>query len=912
MLALLVLVVATLTVAILPVTGKQVTYTWQPPTSWGLGRVQLMLPAAPESLKASWPCEAIQSVAPPTGGPATRFFSTGFSTSGELSAWVDAAAVSLRLAGKPVLGAALPLRPGACTLVIKYDDRSRDLSITDGAHTVSVPLRTSMMRDADRLEALQITGLEVAPSIRSDTAVEVVARPSTQVWTVLQWVLALSGLFAGAYLWWSFYRVSAPGPTGDPSPRWTASDTVVSLAALAALFLIPPLADDGWVLTTVRAYPQLGFFSNYFTANAAAQPEGFWWTSIERIWMTPLGTSILALRVPSLVITVLCWWVVRRKVLDQVGQESSRGWLRTVSAAAFAVVLLAWTPTLRPEPMVGLLAVVAVLLVLRFRQRPDPWVLICLALVAALAYAAHQTGWIVIGVACAVTPDLLRWRRQDARQAWTVVSMAVIAFVGVALLLMLLKANLNILLQARESFIQEGRHNAVLDEVLRLRGLIDSKATAPLRLLSAMLVPVVALCWVVLVRGGWERSPARLAAGASSLGGMFLVFTSSKWQWHFGATAGVVAIAVALLLQRASLTQRTATGVVGLIGLLGLLATSKSPGWGLQDLRVLDLDEPVLGRIMRVLVWSAVATAALIALHRRTGRQRVLVWVVTTAVTIIGVASLGPIVVDTVRAPATSWPRLVLNSAIPGQCGLASALMVSSVTVPMQKVPGQPVTDSTIESNWSAAKNLPMPPVPDVTTIQPSGAFPIPVATPWYRVEHRGPARTWIHVTGAGTLSYSIDWQGPEGRTGSMPITRIVTAPAWILVELEVPPEATGVRVSWTNSHLVDVVVSPVAVTDQVPVTSLVAGPVLRTPASALYAPCFQQPDISGGAMQRFDWSLGLPFLGQSTAATGVAEFSEQACVDNPSTEAYPPLCWYKVTSPAPQGLRTTTQITQR
>ena len=93
---------------------------------------------------------------------------------------------------------------------------------------------------------------------------------------------------------------------------------------------------------------------------------------------------------------------------------------------------------------------------------------------------------------------------------------------------------------------------------------------------------------------------------------------------------------------------------------------------------------------------------------------------------------------------------------------------------------------------------------------------------------------------------------------------------------------------------------------------SVAYDPVLRTPASALYAPCFGQPDIAQGSLERFGWSLGLPFLGQSTVATGVADFSEQACIDNPSSEAWPPLCWYRVTVPSPVGLRTTTATVER
>jgi len=911
--AALVLVAATVLVALLPVAGRQVTYLWEPPTSFSSSKVQLMMPATPEELTGSWPCAAVRELAPVPGTFPLKFFSTGFSSSGELSAWVDPGGVTLQLDGRAVRGALLALPQENCTLQIGYDDHTRTVALTAGARTVSAALKTSVVPDDDRTEAVQVTGLEVAAPLRPDTRVEVVAQPSTQQWTTLQWAVALAGLFAAGYLWWSLFRLSRPGPPGRPSPRWTRWDSVVVGSAVAALFLIPPLADDGWVLTTVRAFPQLGFFSNFFTANAAAQPEGFWWTSIERLWLSPLEASVLALRVPSLVIGVLCWWFLRRRVLDQVGEGTSTAWLRGTSAAIYATLLMAWSPTLRPEPMVGLLAVIAVALVLRFRQRPDAWVLLTLALIPALAFSAHQTGWIVIGVAFAALPDMIRWLRRGPDAGVQVVLMAAVTFVGVAALLMMLKANMAVLVDARASFIEGGRHNAILDEGLRLRGLIDSDAAVPpVRLLSAMLVPAVALGWLVLSRAGWPASPARLAAGASALGGMFLAFTSSKWQWHFGATVGVVTVAGGLLAQRAVQSRRSSLLLLGVLAGLGFVAMLRPADWGLQALRVVDISEPVLGLMLQMLLWAGFATAVWFAIKR--GRSRSIVLAASTAFVagLVLLTSIGPILVDVFRAPATAWPRLVADSVKPGNCGLASALQVPTATNPLAKVPGQTPGDTIIESPWGNAQHLPVPPVPDVVTMRPAGAFPIPLATPWYAVDTSRETRTWVHAAQPGALGFAVEWQTADGRGGSSQFNRYATAPAWLLVPIEVPQEADRVRITWINSPSIDVVLSPVAVTEQAPLTSLVSGPVLRTPQSMLYASCFPQPDISQGAMSRFEWALGMPFVGQSTTATGVADFSEQACIFNQSGDEDDRLCWYRVANPAPRGLTTSTRTVQR
>ena len=910
--ALVVLALSTALVALLPVAGKQVTYSWNPPESFTYGRVQLMMPATPQRLAASWPCSALRSVAPATGGFPREFFSTGYSTAGELTAWIGDAGVAVFLAGRPVVGATLPVPSGECTLRLEYDDATRSVTLANDQQSRTVPLKTSVVRDTDAIDSLQVTGLDVPRELRTVVSVEVTARPSTQEWTGWRWVIALSGLCAVLYLLWSFFRESRPGPPGEPTPRWTGSDTTVAVASVAALLLIPPLADDGWVLTTVRAFPQLGFFSNYFTADAAVQPEGFWWTSIERIWMTPLGTSILALRVPSLVIAVLCWWFLRRRVIDQIGDRASLRWVRALAASVYVIGLFSWMPTLRPEPLIALLSVIALALVLRLRARWDGWVLVALAITAALAFSAHQTGWVVIGVAAAAWPDVRRWWRAGDSDGRVALVVAVATFLGATILLMLLKSNLAILLQARESFISGGKHNAVFDEALRIRGLLNSVSTSPLRLLSAMLVPTVALGWALLVRSGWPRGQERLAAGAAALGGVFLVFTSSKWQWHFGATIAISACAAALLARRESASRAASAVLIGAVALLGFAATSRVSGWALQDLRVVGVDSPLLSLGSRVLLWGAVSIGS-IWLLRGTGRRtRSIVAAAMATVTIVAGVSVAPLVVDGVREPTTSWPALVAGSVAPGACGLASEMRVATVTEPVSKSPGQPAPAGLSESTWGSDIAQPMPPVRDVTTLRPIDGFPAPLTTPWYQVNGNETARTWIHVNQPSQLEYSVEWLTTEGTPGSRQVRRLVQAPSWVLVDLQVPAEAEQVRVGWTNSPAIDTVLSPVVVLGSAPVTALAAGPVLRTPASAMNAPCFSQPDISSGSLSPFRWSLGLPLLGSSAVATGVAVFSEQACVDNPSSDWYPPLCWYSVTVPTAEGLTTSERTVSR
>lgn len=907
-LALAVLALSTVLIAFLPVAGKQVTYSWRPPSSFSLGQTPLMMPATPLGLEMTIPCAAVRAYAPAADQGARRIFTTGYSTEGELSVWVSAETINVLLGVRPVLGASIPTpSDDACSVSVRYDDATRTLSVAAGDRVQRVPLKTSIVRTEGAVDQIQITGLGTDLALRTDISATVVARPSTQQWPLLRWAIASAGLLAALFIWWGYYRRSVPWTDPRPTPRWSASDTVVTVAAGVALFITPPLSDDGWVLTTVRAFPQLGFFSNYFTADMAAQPEGFWWTSIERIWMTPLGTSILALRIPALVIGVLTWWYLRRRVLDQVVPEADLRLVRAVGAAIFIVGMWAWTPTLRPEPLVALLAVIAVALVLRFRRRRDPWVLSALALVAALAFSVHQTGWIVVGVAFACLPDLRDWWRSEPASARNCFIAAAGQFVGLVLILMMLKSNLAILQQAGDSFVEGGKHSAIFNEALRVRMLAASTAP-PVRVLSALLVALGPLDWLLLNRGP-ERDPVRLVMGASALGGLFLAFTGSKWMWHFGATVGLAAVLVPLVVARSARTRRGARLMVVAAVLIGFLVTARGSAWGLNDLRTVDGDVPVLSVAARVLVFGAIAVIAAYLLRGHRPR-RAMVTAIVASVAVVSATSVFPVVLDGVRDPVLSWPALVAHSAM-GECGLASAMTVPTITAPLSKAPGATASSGTLEADWGTDLRIPQPPIPQATTLASQTGLPAALESGWYAVDSGHAMRTWLFSL-PGSLSYSLDWQMPDGTTVSQDYVRRVIAASWVLVGLQAPEGARQVRFRWLSGQA-PYALAPVAVRASAPVTTLAVGTVLRTPYNALLAPCFPQPDISTGAMSPFGWSLGLPMLGQSKVVTGVQTYSEQACVPNPqSGPDTAPLCWYSVSSPSSEGLRRTSVLVDR
>ncbi|MDQ1247253.1 MAG: arabinosyltransferase, partial [Actinomycetota bacterium] len=359
---------AALTMALLPISGRTTTWTWTP-TSTDTTETAIELSAgAPAEIDASIPCQAIRQRSATNSADLEIL---RFAGSRELGLWSTGPEIWVDSSGTRIAGLTQPLGEGDCAVRLHYDGASDSVTLTAGreSRTSSVAAPESTVPGAVR-PSFQIDGVHIAKELRLGSSVRILTRPATIAWPAWRWLLMVVIGAAVVVIWRSSRRLIGPKGEITETPagaRWTLSDTGVVLAALVALFFVPSLSDDGWVLTTARNYSSLGFFSNYFTASAAPQPQGFWWTLIQQSWLRHNDIPLLVLRLPSLLMVIGGWWVLRRYLIDRVTPPYARAMARGVAAAVVAAFVLAWLPSLRPEVVVSLLLVAQFLLILSMR-----------------------------------------------------------------------------------------------------------------------------------------------------------------------------------------------------------------------------------------------------------------------------------------------------------------------------------------------------------------------------------------------------------------------------------------------------------------------------------------------------------------------------------------------------------------
>jgi hypothetical protein len=472
------------------------------------------------------------------------------------------------------VGETLPA-DSACQVSLAYTRSDNTAVLTVGDRTSSaalVPL--SVGPDEAPYRQFALTGLYAAPGYEAVVTTQPTTFSSSN-WRLVLLVLCLGSLIALAVV---LRRGHPPHTERITAPRWTGSDTLVAAVGLVALVVVPPRFDDGWVLTTVRQYSDLGFFSNYYSIDAVAQPQGFWWAWIERLWLTPLGTPGFLLRLPTVLILLGTWWFLRRHVLSRLDLEPAAVWGAAAVASAGMVGLQI---TIRPEPVVALLLAATISVVVRYATTREPYLLVLLTGLSAFALALHQTGWVVVAASVSTLPWALDWLGQP--RAW--ITAAAIAVTGGAVLttLLMLGSNATLWWRSVRAFAADtSTYQSVLDEGDRIGSLAEGISSPPVT--TAVVGVLILTVLGFLLRSQRDDVAGRAAgwAALAAMGGLFL--TSSKLIDHYGAVVPAAVVLTALSLR--GIRSTVAAGAVLAVGVVGVTALLQAGTWALALDRV--------------------------------------------------------------------------------------------------------------------------------------------------------------------------------------------------------------------------------------------------------------------------------------------------------------------------------------
>jgi Mycobacterial cell wall arabinan synthesis protein len=321
--------------------------------------------------------------------------------------------------------------------------------------------------------------------------------------------------------------------------RHTA-DAVVFAALLVWWVLSPAFWDDGWVSASERMYSSSRGFSAYYDAFGTNLPLDYWLEWVQH-WLVQSTNALLVLRIPSLV-CLAAIWVLCRFALGRVAGASAReGVMPWALASGFLAGALAWGMTLRPEPVLALLATGVLACAVVFQERETAAPLALAAVLVPLAVTAHPAGVVSLAPLIVVAPKILAWMRRQlpagaAVLACAIASVALLTFVG---------SDIQQRRADAQATVEFGLSTNWRHELIRYTSLGNFPSWGtPLRRTSVALMALALIAFVLVQRRrGLTSIDVPTAALAFAL--VLFIATPSKHPWHFGALIGIAAVALA-------------------------------------------------------------------------------------------------------------------------------------------------------------------------------------------------------------------------------------------------------------------------------------------------------------------------------------------------------------------------------
>ncbi|MGY1794130.1 arabinosyltransferase domain-containing protein [Geodermatophilus sp. SYSU D00525] len=722
-------------------------------------------------------------------------------------------------------------------------------------------------------------------------------------------------------------RRRGPGPPAlrtPARPGWrpravrVAVDAAVVATALLWLFLAPDSDDDGYYSAMARNADDEGYVGNYYQLNNQSFTP-FTWSYRLLGWWQHLGDAPVVLRVPSLVAGLVTWFLLRRLTTRPgalPGPVAASAWgpagVQVLLAAAFLAWWLPYGVGVRPEAVVGVLALATLTGVLSGLRRRRLLPVALAVGTAGLGVACHPTGFVALAPLVAALPRLAALVAEGRTRAEVVTRTAQLlapgAFAAVAAFA---DGTLRDFVRGQEIFLAAQDQSSWYDEWQRYAFLFSDIPMGAYARRGAVVLALAALPWALVVlvaaRGRDVRVPLALGLSTATFGAALLLLwlTPSKWTHHFGALSGLGPAWLALFLGSLpwlvrSLARHRAprAGVLlaglGTVVVAAALALHGPNSWPYTWLPGMPQanEAPSVGPVAlgSLLTWSVVAAAVLGAavLRHRRGTGLPGPWWAGTPPVLAGLA-LGTsvaylVTTSAVAAAADTWsPQSdALTDPLATRCSAAQAVEVLDVTAarPLAPDPDAPPpegpADLTVDGGW-----FPPDPPPaaagrvwgSLTTTGPAGEYTVgEQVTPWYRLPATADGEE-VAVLAAGRLTGGNELRVEYARAGGGPLEvadgAVLSDPLdsarWRTFVLDPPDVRDG------GELLVRLVgrdrsggpggwlaFSGPSVLPRVPLTDLVpdGAPVALGWQFAFRFPCQRQPVVSSGITEPVEYAV--------------------------------------------------------
>ncbi|WP_312884830.1 arabinosyltransferase domain-containing protein [Nocardia barduliensis] len=337
--------------------------------------------------------------------------------------------------------------------------------------------------------------------------------------------------------------------------RLRPADGVVFAVLLLWHFIGANTSDDGYILGMARGSRSSGYMSNYYRWFSV--DEGPFYTPYTDViaWMSHLSTASAWVRLPTLAVAVITWWVVSREVIPRLGVAVRDDKVVTWTAALmFLAFWLPYNNGLRAEPFVAAGVVLTWVSIERAIATRRLLPVAAAIVIAALTLTVAPSGLICVGALLAGARGLVAVVVQRARRVGYLPQLLPL-FASGAVVLAVVFADRTLAAVIEMSYVHGriGPGESWFLEFLRYQYLLQLNSDGWLSRRFGMFVMVLGLvvCVVTMLRRGGHIpgtsiGPSRRLVGITVAAMGLLMFSPTKWTHQFGVFAGLAACVAAL------------------------------------------------------------------------------------------------------------------------------------------------------------------------------------------------------------------------------------------------------------------------------------------------------------------------------------------------------------------------------
>lgn len=698
--------VAALGVAFGPAKAQPGRIGWSPRAP-GEVRPLLLARWTPAVVDATFDCRAIRGMGQPEDGTPSRVFATMVAPQGAEGLELALADDRIQATLGPNTVLSVPTAQAApddrCQVRLRVDHRHWVLRTDQrvvGEASASQPVVAGLVAGED--EAL-FTG--------DPLEVTVVSRVATSSMSGRQLLLLLLAVVAAGVALvaladinprrWSAHRGRPRVGAPKAHREWFTIDLVVVGTTVLWAVIAPVLFDDGWVLSTIENHRVSGSFSSYFGAWGSQLPLGFVHDSLLATFAHVSG-ALLWLRVPAIIAGLGVWALCRRAM--RIACPTVPGAASRVALAAmFLVFWIAWLCTLRPEPLVALLAAAVLVSMMEYRKRPNVRCITVALLAATVSISIHPAGLVAVAPILVSSPAIWTSLRASSRSVVSRTGAAVLVAIAIGLLLVFADSDVHLWNESRRIFGLAEHNFGWRDELDRYRLILTDSVYGTVVRRASMLGPLLVI-GLFFARRRSDKNPVGDLPAFSLLWALVLLaFTPSKWPWQLGVIIAFAAVAIAYEVDRIagerldSARLRRSALALSMSLVIAMIAWRGSQSWGVggfvdlaygrhgHGLVGFDISSPALW-IGLALLGGAVALVVAYR-SRRDGKARaaappralvsVGTWAPAVVFGVIALATAAMFVADgIVKAPG--WSPAKQNLGMSGPCGFAGDLAVGN------------------------------------------------------------------------------------------------------------------------------------------------------------------------------------------------------------------------------------------